>query len=128
EMIVYFSDSTGTDLTYGAVCPNGDTLQFITNGVGWPSRPLKLHNPAEVFNQVQKATASLYSGDHCGNMGKYDFARRMDANNFYAAAITTTANGPDAGNKFYIVLDLETINFDSDALYSGLARGVNSNF
>lgn len=128
QMIVYFQDSRGTDGTYGGVNPNGDTLQFITNGVAYPSRGIKLHNPSEVFNQVQKATGSLYSGDHCGNMDKYCFARRMDANNFYTASVQTVTDGENVGNKFYLIIDLETINYDSDSLYSGLALGVNSNF
>src|SRR5690606_21057257 len=55
EVITYFNDASSIDKTYGGSNPNGTDLVFITNGTQYPQRPLRLTNPSECYNQVQKS-------------------------------------------------------------------------
>ncbi len=128
EVITYFNDASSIDKSYGGSNPNGTDLVFITNGTQYPQRPLRLANPSECYNQVQKSLGSLYSNNHSGCMGKAEFCRRMTANDNYLVTATTIANVPNYSNKFYLAIDTELINYDSDSLYSGISMGVNSNF
>lgn len=128
QVLTYFSDASGTDKSFGGANPNGTDLVFITNGTQYPQRPIKLSNPSECYNQVQKSMGSLYSNNHSGSCGKAEFCRRMTANDNYLVSTTNIANVPYYSNKFYLAIDTELVNYDSDSLYSGIPMGVNSNF
>ena len=131
QIIFYFNQSDCADKTFGGVNPNLNDIVFITNGQQYPQRPIRVNiNPSEVFNQVQKAYGSLYSNSHGGSMGKMEFCRRTTGSNNYYATVDNSAvtNYQTAANKFYLAIDTELVNYDSDSLYSGIAMGVNSNF
>ncbi len=131
QILFYFNQNDCIDKSFGAVNPNLNDFVFITNGNQYPIRPVRVNiNPSEAFNQVQKAYGSLYSGSHGGCMGRMEFARRSNGNNQYYSALTTAtpANILVASNKFYLAIDTELINYDSDSLYSGIPMGVNSNW
>lgn len=128
EVLTYFNDAGSVDKSFGGSNPNGSDLVFITNGVQYPQRPIKLTNPSECYNQVQKSIGSLYSNSHSGSCGKAEFCRRMSPNPYYLVSATTIANVPNYANKFYLAIDVELLNYDTDSLYSGIPMGVNSNF
>jgi len=127
---IYFVQDNAIDKTYGGVNPNLTDICFITNGQNIPQRPLNCQNPSEIYNQVQKSFGSLYSNSHSGSCGKMEFCRRTTGNTKYYDALTTATVGNIrvAANKFYIAIDCETVNYDSQSLYSGIPMGVNSNF
>jgi hypothetical protein len=68
-------------------------------------------------------------------MGKMEFCRRTTGSNNYYPALVNVGNTDlelgqilVGGNKFYMAIDTELVNYDSDSLYSGIPMGVNSNF
>ena len=135
QILFYFNQTDCIDKTFGGVNPNLNDLVFITNGQQYPQRPIRCNiNPSEAFSQVQKAYGSLYSNNHGGSMGKMEFARRTTSNSQYYPAVlsdsttTTLINISLSANKFYLAIDTELVNYDSDSLYSGISMGVNSNF
>lgn len=146
QVLCYFNQTYLVDKTYGGINPNASDIVFITNGQQYPQRPIKLNNPSECYMQVQKSFGSIYSNNHSGSIGKAEFCRRNNTtgNNLYMAGLldargagVDTTYGATAGavgniigasNKFYISIDTELINYDTDSLYSGIPMGVNSNF
>jgi hypothetical protein len=136
QILLYFTQADLVDKTFGGVNPNINDIVFITNGNQYPQRPIRVNiNPSEVWSQVSKSWGSMYSNSHSGCMGKMEFCRRTTgSNNYYGALVTGAAADADYGqiitasNKFYMAIDTELINFDSDSLYSGIPMGVNSNF
>ncbi len=60
-------------------------------------------------------------------MGKAEFCRRQTPNAFYLPTATTISGTTQSyGNKFYLAIDTELLNFDSESLYSGISMGTNS--
>lgn len=138
SVFMYFNQSDLIDKSFGGINPNGTDLVFISNGTQYPQRPIKLSNPSECYNQIQKTFGSLYSNNHGGSCGKLEFCRRSTTTGsslFYPAAVLPTP-ATDVGfnqilslaNKFYVAIDTEILNYDSESLYSGVQMGVNSNF
>ena len=131
QILFYFNQANLIDKTFGGVNCNLSDVVFASNAVQYPQRPIRCNiNPSEAFNQVQKAYGSLYSNSHGGSMGKQEFCRRTTASNYYFPSIlnTTPADLYTGSNKFYLAIDTEIINYNSDSLYSGISMGTNSNF
>jgi len=125
QVLFYFTQSNLIDKTYGGVNPNGTDIVFCTNGVQYPQRPMRLTNPSECFNQVQKAYGSLYSNSHGGSMGKAEFCRRSTPNGNYLTALTSVVPGDItvSSNKFYLAIDTEVVNYDAEKLIFGYSYG-----
>jgi hypothetical protein len=131
QILFYFNQADDINKTYGGTNININDIVFISNGLQYPQRPIRVNtNPSEVYNQVQKAYGSLYSATHAGSSGKQEFCRRTtgSANYYEMVNNSVTSNALISSNKFYLAIDTEIINYDSDSLYSGVAMGVNSNF
>jgi hypothetical protein len=136
QLLFYFTQSDLVDKTFGGINPNLIDLIFITNSCQYPQRPIRVdRNNSEAYTQVQKAFGSLYSNNHSGSCGKSEFCRRNTRNTIYSAALVQgDFTSPYlsyitiSSNKFYLAIDTELVNYDSDSLYSGVPMGVNSNF
>lgn len=138
RVFCYFTQSNLVDKTFGGVNPNGNDIVFISNGQQYPQRPIKLNNPSECYMQIQKAFGSIYSTSHSGCSGKAEFMRRSTigtvglpnstGNKYLAAATTVNSTILTGANKFYIAIDTELVNYNTENLYNGMAMGVNSNF
>jgi hypothetical protein len=128
---------------YGSVCPNANGIQFVSNGIMYPQRPVSCSRPAEVYAQFQKAFGGLYSADKSGSIPISGFRRASTAyvTDVYAAynpLVPTTVdklNDPVNGNgaatkpnSWYFMLDLESMSNHKDSLYGGInTTGSSSN-
>lgn len=124
QLFWYANISNAIDGAYGGVNPNLDNWQFIVNGTSYPQRPVQVKYPAEAYMQISKAFGSVYSNSHSGQFQRSNFRVGQTAYNEFYAAYNTTVNGSNLendSNKFYQVLDLESINANKESLYSGIS-------
>lgn len=116
---------------YAGVNPNATSISFINNGVSYPQRPVQCGRPAEVFAQFQKAFGGLYSADKSSQISIGAF-RRASTNyvaGVYAAYTAAIANILTQPNKWFFVLDLETLSNHKDSMYNGVnTAGSSSNY
>jgi hypothetical protein len=116
---------------YGAVNPNANSISFINNGVSYPQRPVQMTRPAECFAQLIKSFGGLYSADKSSHISVAGFRRASTA---YVADVYGAYNATKVGllttpNKWFFVLDLETLSNHKDTMYNGLSTsGSSSNY
>jgi hypothetical protein len=139
RLFMAFSPSTVAEgVGYGSCCPNAQGIQFISNGIQYPQRPIQCSKPAEVYAQFQKAFGGLYSADKSGCIPINGFRRASTAyvpdvyNAFNpvstAATVDKRAVAAGAPNSWYCILDLESLSAHKDTLYNGLnTTGSSSN-
>lgn len=124
---------------YGSVCPNANSISFVSNGMSYPQRPVQCQRPAECYAQWQKAFGGLYSADKSGAIGINGWRRASTAYvtdvyaAFTAAPSAATADKSSAilaaPNAWYFVLDLEALSAHKEALYNGInTTGSSSNY
>ncbi len=127
QLFFYFNQASCADQTFGGVNPNGNDVVFITNGKYYPQRPVKLTNPSDVYEQIQKSFGSIKAFSHSGSMNKMELCRRNVGNAMFGLPFTNKAQLINFGNKFYMSIDTEIINTNKVNLYNGIQTGVNSN-
>lgn len=116
---------------YASVNPNANSISFVNNGVSYPQRPVQCQRPAEVFAQFQKAFGGLYSADKSSQISIDGFRRSSTAyvGGVYAAYNSTLGSILTAPNKWFFVLDLETLVAHKENLYGGInTSGSSSNY
>lgn len=118
---------------YGSVNPNANSISFINNGVSYPQRPVQCQRPAECFAQLIKSFGGLYSADKASHISIAGFRRASTAyvNGVYGAYNTTKSSTAmnASPNKWFFVLDLETLSAHKDSLYNGVnTAGSSSNY
>ena len=116
---------------YAGVNPNANSISFINNGTSYPQRPVQCQRPAEVFAQFQKAFGGLYSAEKSSQIGIGGFRRASTAYvaGVYAAFNATLGNILTAPNKWFFVLDLETLANHKETMYNGInTAGSSSNY
>lgn len=122
QLIWYTSPSNAIEKNYGGVNPNLENWQFISNGVSYPTQPVKSKYPAESFLQNQKSFGSVYSSQHSGNQQRLQFNVGSTAyNNYHRAYNNTYDQIEEKASKWFQCLDLETINSNKESLYSGIS-------
>jgi len=118
---------------YGSVNPNANSISFINNGVSYPQRPVQCQRPAEVFSQLIKSFGGLYSADKSSHISVAGFRRASTAyvTGVYGAYNATRTSGAmgNSPNKWFFVLDLETLTNHKDTMYNGInTAGSSSNY
>jgi hypothetical protein len=119
---------------YGSVNPNANSISFINNGIQYPmGRGVQCQRPAECFSQLIKSFGGLYSADKSSHISVAGFRRASTAyvSGVYAAynATKTAAMMGAAPNKWFFVLDLETLTNHKDTMYNGVnTAGSSSNY
>jgi len=124
QLFWYANLPAAIDGSSGGVNPNLDSWQFIVNGTSYPQRPVQAKNPAEAYMQVSKSFGSVYSNSHSGQFQRSNFRVAQTAYNEFYAAFNSTVNATNLetdSNKFYQVLDLESVNSNKESLYSGVS-------
>lgn len=116
---------------YGSVNPNANSIAFINNGLSYPQRGVQCTKPAEVWSQMLKAYGGLYSADKSTQISIGAFRRASTA---YVAGVYAQYNAAIADaiaqpNKWFFVLDLETLSNHKDTMYNGVnTAGSSSNY
>ena len=118
---------------YGSVNPNATSISFINNGIQYPQRPVQCQRPAEVFSQMIKSFGGLYSADKSSHISIAGFRRASTA---YLTGVYGAYNATRTGvamatspNKWFFVLDLETLTNHKDTMYNGInTAGSSSNY
>jgi len=124
QIFWYANITTATDGPFAGINPNLDNWNMIIGGQSYPQRPIQSKYPAEAYMQISKSFGSIYSGDHSGQLTKSNFrVAQTQYNEYYNAFSTTSTDAAfeQSAHKFYNVLDLESINYNKESLYSGIA-------
>jgi len=119
------------DKNFGSVNPNLANWQLIVGSRAFPTQPVEASRLAYVYLECQKATGSVNTSDHCGNLtrrtfasastafmgaGAYDSTATLTITPTYANVISTAI----CGNKHAPMLDLETLPF-SNYMFNGVS-------
>jgi len=116
---------------YGSVNPNLSGLSFVNNGQSFPNRPVQCQRASETFAQLQKAFGGLYSADKSSQISIAGFRRASTAYtpSVYMPYNSSKANLTTHPNKWFFVLDLESLSNHKNTMYNGLnTSNSSSNF
>lgn len=127
QILWYAQPTDACEKTYAGVCPNLENWNFICNGISYPQRPVAAKFPAEAYLQNMKSFGSVYSSNHSGCLTRNEFnvASSSDTK-FYRKYNTDVTKILTKANKWYQILDLETINSNKESLYTGISTSSTS--
>lgn len=116
---------------FDGVNPNLQNYNLVIGSTSYPQQPVK-GDVSEIYYQNCKSFSSFYSASHTGSCLRLSMSKASTAGGeflAYANNSTTFANAllPANNNKFYCVLDLETINQNKESLYSGISTRGSTN-
>jgi hypothetical protein len=134
QFIMAVSPTNAMEGQYAGVNPNLNTLSLIVGGKTYPERPIRCINPSEVYAQNSKAWGALMSDQKCGSIIPEHFAIGSTATGQYSAYLTYGASENDRqlddlairSNRFYTLIDLESINGGKDELFNGVSTAGGS--
>ena len=128
QFLWWSSPANAAEKQYAGVCPNlaRNGWQLLIGSTAYPQIPINGDAPAEQFYENLKSFGSLYSSSHSGSSNRLSFARASTANGEYLDYVTTMntislASSIVANNKWYALVDLETINNSKDNLFTGIS-------
>ena len=131
QFIWWASPSDSNAPGFDGVNPNLQNYNLIIGSTSYPQQPIKC-DVGEIYYQNSKSFSSFYSSSHTGSCLRTSIAKASTAGGEFLAYNDNTTSWANrqsnsVANKFYCILDLETINQLKNNLYSGISTRGSTN-